>query len=378
MIRLIALSGLVLAMLAAAPASADDDRIEFLAAFNLTGPESALDIPSSRGARIAVERLNAAGGLLGRPVELVMVDTKSDAETTRATVAAALAAHPHVVAGLGFSDSSYVLAAGPVFQAAGLPFVTPGATDPTLPDRVGNQIFLACYSDAAQARAMADYAHRQLGLRRIAVWVDDDVDFTVTVARFFSEAFTALGGRVVRSGYRHDDPQPQALVDGLGNADAVYSASRPAEGVEHIRLTRAAGSDIPLLSADGWDASEIVDVSRRSHLEGIYFTTHRFLGVDTPEMHAFVTAYESRFEQPPPNAFAPLGYDTINLLASAIRAAKSTDPDDIREAIATTRAFPGIVGDISFEPGQQVPVKAIELIALDDGIEKSVGIVTPK
>ena len=185
------LAGLVLPGLAYAA-----EPIVVIAAFNLTGPEAALDLPCYRGAELAAAELNEAGGVLGRPLELVPVDTASDPDSTAGKIAQALKAHPDALAAIGFTDSTLALAAGRVFQKANLPFITPGATAPDLPQTVGSDMFLAAYGDDAQAQAMADYAWDALKIRRVALWADKDRLFTRTVAKFFDASFRKLGGSV--------------------------------------------------------------------------------------------------------------------------------------------------------------------------------------
>jgi branched-chain amino acid transport system substrate-binding protein len=143
----------------------------------------------------------------------------------------------------------------------------------------------------------------------------------------------------------------------------------PRSAVPLIQQVRAAGIDVPLLSGDGWDDEEIVVASKHKNIKSIYFTAHRFLGVDTPAMKAFVKAYTRKFGAPPPNAFAPLGFDTINLLADAIKRAGSTKPEAIRVALADTRDFEGMVGKIAYAPGRRVPNKAVAVIRIDRGTE---------
>jgi branched-chain amino acid transport system substrate-binding protein len=167
-----------------------------IAAFNLTGPEAALDLPCYRGAELAAAKLNEAGGVLLRPLKLVPVDTESDPDSTKAKVTQALEAHPDAVAGIGFTDSTLALDAGRVFQKANIPFITPGATAPDLPETVGSDMFLAAYGDDAQAETMADYAWDTLKVRRVALWVDSSRLFTRTVGKFFDASFRKLGGSV--------------------------------------------------------------------------------------------------------------------------------------------------------------------------------------
>lgn len=383
MTRTLALFGVALATLALVGASGcAGPSITLIATFNLTGPDSVLDLACYRGAEVAVEELNASGGALGRPLRLVAVDTASDDSKAPELAAAALRADPGSVAGLGYCYSSYVLEVGPAFRTAGIPFVTPGATDATLPERLGPDFFLACYSDAAQATAMAQYAYDQLRLRRVALWANDRRDYTRTVAEHFERSFTALGGTVQRWSYPSNAPDYGALIEAFRRAsppfDAIYSASTPGEGEAQVGQIRAAGVEAALLSGDGWDDPRIFALSRQRSIAAIYFTTHHFVSVDTPAMRSFVAAYRDRFGAPPENAFAPLGYDTVNLIADAIRRAGSTDPTAVSRALRATTNFPGIVGPITYAHGRRVPDKPVEVIGLDRGVRTSMWVVTPR
>ena len=145
-----------------------------------------------------------------------------------------------------------------------------------------------------------------------------------------------------------------------------------------IEQVRNAGVDVPLLSGDGWDDEAIVEASKRNGVENVYFTTHLFLGVDTPGMKEFGEAYKQKFGSPPPNAFAPLGFDSVNLLAAAIERAGSTQPDAVRTALANTRDFEGLAGNIAYSPGKRVPDKAVAVIKINDGDETLVWTGVPQ
>jgi branched-chain amino acid transport system substrate-binding protein len=372
--------GAALFGLATLSARAAEEPIQIIAAFNLTGGSAVLDAPSYNGALLAAETINRDGGMLGRPLELVPVDTESKPDTVAAKVEAALAAHPDAIAGIGYSYSTEALNAGRVFQAKGLPFVSPGATDQSVPAEVGDNMFYAAYGDDAQAAAMAAFVRNQLKLDRAAVWIEDRDLYPRTIGADFPKSFEAMGGTIVLN--QSDDSADgfDDFIDKLKTvsptAQTIYVASMPDTAPDLIAAARAAGITVPLLSGDGWDADTVVAKSKEASLGDIYFTTHNFLGVDTPAMEAFVTAYTNRFGAPPPNAFAPLGYDTIDLLADAIVRAGSAEPAAIRGQLAATQDFPGIVGPISYEPGVRVPKKEVSVIEVADG-EKSLRWVAP-
>jgi len=357
------------------------EPIVVIAPFNLTGPDAVLDGPCYNGAELAVEKLNDAGGILGRPMRLISVDTASDVGGTADKVRVALESHPEAVAGIGFAYSTYALDAGRIFQKAGIPFITPGATAPDLPREVGDDMFLAAYGDDAQARVMADYAWNELKIRRVALWIDGGRVYTRTVGGYFDEFFSKLGGTVEKLIYTDGTTDFRNLIAAFESADpkpgAIYAASMPRSAVTLIEQVRSAGIELPLLSADGWADKDIIDASERHGIKGIYFTTHRFLGVETAGMKAFVDAYGQKFGAAPPNAFAPLGFDSVNLLADAIKRAGSADPAKVRSSLAETREFQGLVGKISYAPGTRVPKKAVSVVRIDDGIETPIWTWTP-
>jgi branched-chain amino acid transport system substrate-binding protein len=123
----------------AAPAAGP---IKIGAIYNLTGAQAPLDVPSANGARLAIKEINAAGGVLGRPVELLLYDGKTAAATI-GNAATQLTESDKVVAMLGFSDSDQTLAAAPIAAKAGVAFVTSGATSPKLPGQVPDYLYMA-------------------------------------------------------------------------------------------------------------------------------------------------------------------------------------------------------------------------------------------
>jgi len=352
------------------------EPITILAPFNLTGPQAALGAPCYKGAELAVEKLNDAGGVLGHPIELIPIDTATEVSRTTSAVESALERYPNATAGIGYTDSTYALDAGRVFQRAGIPFITPGATAPDLPQQVGSGMFLAAYGDDAQALAMAKYAWNELKLRHVALWVDESAVYTRTVGGYFEKFFRNLGGTVDRRSFAAGVTDFGELLVAFKKAEpkpqAIYGASMPRSAVSLIKQVREAGVGVPLLSGDGWDDDAIVEASKSNGIKNIVFTTHLFLGGDTPGMKEFGEAYKQKFGSPPPNAFAPLGFDSVNLLAAAIERAGSTRPEAVRTTLASTRDFEGVVGKIAYSPGKRVPDKAVAVIEIDDGVETPV------
>jgi branched-chain amino acid transport system substrate-binding protein len=173
--------------------------IKIGAIYNLTGAQASLDVPSTNGAMLAIKEINAAGGLLGRPVELVLYDGKTDAATI-SNAATKLTESDQVIAMLGFSDSDQTLAAAPIAAKAGVVFVTSGATSPKLPEQVPDYLYMACFGDNVQAAAGAEYAHNTLGAKTAYLLIDKDMEYTLLLGKYFKERFTELGGNVAEPG----------------------------------------------------------------------------------------------------------------------------------------------------------------------------------
>ena len=111
-------------------ASAQSETIKIGGGFALTGAESSLDVPAYNGATLAVEEINAAGGINGQPLEMVIHDSQYDMAVTAQT-AQQYVEEDEVQAFIGYTDTDSVLASGPLFQEAGIPFITVGATSPS-------------------------------------------------------------------------------------------------------------------------------------------------------------------------------------------------------------------------------------------------------
>src|SRR5690242_2414120 len=174
LLSMIILAALVLA--ACGGGAASSDSIKVGGGFALTGDESALDLPAANGAKLAVKEINAAGGVNGRPIDLIVHDTQYKMDVT-AQVAKQFVEQDKVVAVVGFTDTDSVLASGPTIQGAGLPFITAGATSPKIPTQVGDKMFLACFGDNVQAAAGAEYAFKNFG-KNAYLLIDNGVEYT--------------------------------------------------------------------------------------------------------------------------------------------------------------------------------------------------------
>ncbi|QPC42378.1 ABC transporter substrate-binding protein [Kaustia mangrovi] len=346
------------------------DPIKIGALYNLTGGLSSLDGPSLNGAKLAAKQINGDGGLMGRPIELIAVDTKTDQQETAKAAQRVLS--DGVVAGIGQSDTTFVMAAAPLFQEKGIPFVTSGATHPMLPQWVGNYMFMTPFGDDDQSYAIADYAYDKLGARRVAVWTDNSMDFTKALSKFFVERFEERGGEIVgKDIFMMGDTDFSAQIARLQaiepKPDAVFISAIPSEAGLTVKQIREQGIDMPIVSGDGFDTELVSTTPGPDLANDVYFSTHTYRADDRPEVGQFIADYKVEYGREPENSFAPLGYDALMLVADAIKRAQSAEPDKIRDALEATRGFKGVTGEISYTRESMVPPKPISVISVQNG-----------
>ncbi|MEX0758812.1 MAG: ABC transporter substrate-binding protein [Tistlia sp.] len=362
-------AGLGLGLAATGGASAQEP-IKIGALYNVTGGMSSLDGPSLRGAELAAKQVNEAGGVLGRQIEVVAIDTRTDQQETAKAAQRVLS--DGVVAGIGMSDTTFVMAAAPLFQEEGIPFVTSGATHPELPAWVGDHMFMTPFGDDDQSYAIADYAYDKLGLRKAAVWTDQSMDFTKALSKFFIERFVERGGEIVsEDSFMIGDTDFSAQIARLKSADpapdAVFVSAIPTEAGLSVKQIREAGLELPVVSGDGFDTDLVATTPGPELANDVYFSTHTYRGDDRKEVTDFIAAYEKEYGVEPENAFAPLGYDALMLVVDAIERAGSAEPSAIRDALEETRGFTAVTGEISYTRDTMVPPKPISIISVQGG-----------
>lgn len=342
--------------------------------YNLTGAVSSLDVPANNGAKLAVKQINAAGGVLGRQIDYIFHDGKSDSATV-ANITTQLVESDGVVAISGFTDTDSALAAGPIAQQHGIPFLTTGATSPKLPDQVGDDMFLVPFGDNVQAAAMAEYAYNDLNARSVYIILNNGYEYTHLLAQYFKERWTQLAGAGSVLGedtYEASDTSFSsqiAKVKALAQQpDVLFISAYPDEVGSVIKQFREAGVTQPILGGDGYDTPLIQQIAGEK-ADNVYFATHSFMDAQngTDAIKKFMADYKAEYGQYPDNAFAAMGYDSIYLLVDAIKRAGSDDPAKIRDALAQTKGFQGVSGEITYPEGKRVPQKAVTIIKIVKG-----------
>jgi len=310
---------------------------------SITGRDASFGEASLRGARLAVEQVNAAGGVLGRQLELVVEDNRSVAGES-ATAAKKLITRDRVVALVGECSSARTLEAAPVAQAAGVPLVTPASTSPKV-TAVGDAIFRVCFIDPFQGEVLASFARKRLGAKRAALLIDAGSPYSTGLAESFSRVFASLGGEVVatqRYAGADTDFRAQLTAIRAARADAVFLPGYYVAAGLVARQARELGLTATLLGGDGFEAPQLLEIGGEA-LEGVHYSTHFSPESASPASRRLVEAYRARHGEAP-NGLAALSYDAVTLVADAIRRAGSTEAKALRGALAATRDFPGATG----------------------------------
>ncbi|MFN2119592.1 MAG: ABC transporter substrate-binding protein [Anaerolineales bacterium] len=352
--------------------------------YNLTGDLAALDVPASRGSELAVKEINAAGGVLGREINFIILDGQTDPATIGRT-ARDLTDTDKVVAIVGNSDTDSALVVGAIAQSAGIPYLTEGATSPKLPSQVGDDMFLEPFGDNVQAAAGAEFMYNTLGCKTSWRLWDTSTEYTRLLAQYWQDGYEQLGGKVLLDDtYAQGDTDFSTQISRLAaldpQPDCLYVAALTATDAGTIaKQLRAAGIASPMIGGDGYDAPELVSTGGGA-VENVYFTTHAFLSATqrSEKMKAFMAAYHQEYGADPQSAFAALGYDAVYLIVHAIRRAGSTDPKAIRDALAATKDFVGVTGSVTYQSGSRVPQKTVTIIAIKNGKYTLAAQLTPE
>ena len=358
-------------------ASAAEQPIVIGAMYNLTGGQQDLDVPSSRGAQLAVDEANQAGGVRGRPVKLILVDGETKPKVIARKTATLFKQQPAIAGLIGFSDTDMVLAAARLAAKNERVFVTSGATSPRLPQQVPRYLFLACFGDNVQAAAGAEWAVKTLKTRSAVVLYRRGSTYAQLLHGYFETRFKQLGGKVlaVRA---YTPADVAAKVKDLPKADLVYLAGQPDDVPAAIAALRGAGIKTPILGGDGLDIGDAW--KQVAQADNVYFTTHAYLGADNPDarVQRFRAAFAKVYPGKEPDAFTALGYDAAKLLMAAIASAGSSKPQAVRKALAATTDFAGVTGTISYRGGSRIPAKSVSIMSVTKGRQSFVASVLPE
>ncbi len=308
------------------------------------------------GGEIEVEGIKLANQLypevLGKKVELVIVDNKSD-KAEAASAVARLIEKEKVCAIIGSYSSSLSIPAGDMVKESEVPCVAPSATNP-LVTQGNDYYFRVCFIDPFQGKVMARYAYNQ-GAKKAAIIQEVSNDYAVGLASFFKEEFIKLTGDensvVDVLNYQTGDNDFSAQLTNIKgkNPDVVFAPGNFTESALIVKQGKQLGITAPFLGGDTWEIDEFLKVGG-AEIEGVAFSTFFDPSVTfTPESTKFLDAFKKAYPDKEAAAATALGYDSYIVLLNAIERANSADPQAIRDALAETKDFDGAAGVITLD-----------------------------
>ena len=324
--------------------------------------------------------LKIAPTVLGRPVELVIVDNKSD-KVEAANAVKRLAERDNVTAIIGTYASSLSLAGGEVAERAKVPVLATSSTNP-LVTQGKKYYFRACFIDPYQGAAAATYAYKDLGFKKAAVLTDVVSDYAVGLSNFFKKSYKKLGGEIVADmKYSSGDQDFTAQLTELisKKPDIVFMPAYFAEGAIIMKQARELGATFRLMGADAMDNPDTVKLAGKA-AEGFLHTTFPY-DAKMPNMSAeakkFTEAWNKAYPEKETNVNGALGYNCLFLIVDAIKRGNSADPAAITKALAETKNLVTPLGTLTINASHdaEMPVGIIEY---KDGKRVYLTEVTPK
>lgn len=343
---------------------------------SLTGKEAAFGQSSHKGTLLAIEQLNAAGGVLGKQIEFLYEDNRSTPGES-ATIAKKLITRDKVIALLGEVASGRSLEAAPIAQANNIPMISPSSTNPKV-TATGDYIFRVCFTDPFQGKLLAEFATRSLKATKIAMFSDVSAPYSMGLAQYFKKPFLANGGQLVaEEKYTGGDKDFKAQLTAIKaqNPQAIFVPGYYTEAGLIVAQARQLGITVPLFGGDGWEAPELIQIAGNA-LEGTYYSTHFSAENADPQVQKFVTDYRAKYNGETPDAMAALGYDSAMVLVDAIKRAGTTAEPQLRDALAATKEYVGVTGKTTLDANRDA-TKAAVVMTVKDGKFKYVETIAP-
>ena len=306
--------------------------------------------------------------LMGKKVELFLVDTKSD-KIEAANAVSRLIEKNKVQAIIGEAISGNTLAGGPIAEKAKIPMVSPTATNP-LVTQGKKYVFRVCFVDTFQGEAAAKFAFHNFKARRAAVLTDKSQDYCVGLAEYFKKAFTRMGGKIVAETFCQSGDQDfsaQLSVIMAAKPDVLFVPNYYTEDALMARQAKELGLKVPIFASDGAQTPELIQIGGEA-VEGIHFIGHfHSKGATTPLSREFLKAFQKKYpKEKEVNAFHALGADAYFVLVDAMERAKSPEGQKVRQALAGTKQFKAVSGTMDIgEDGNAV--KSAVILTVNKG-----------
>jgi branched-chain amino acid transport system substrate-binding protein len=331
------------------------DTIKIGANLEMTGSNATFGQSASNGAKLAIKQANEKGGVLGKKLELVVADNKSEAAEA-ANSMQKLISQDKVVAILAPIASSSVMAGAQVNNDGKVLAISPTASNPKVtvdPDtgKVRDYLFRASFIDPFQGAVMANFAFKSLNGKTAAIYIDTASDYAKGLGQFFKETFVKNGGQIVaEEAYLAKDTDFKSTLTKIkaSNPDILFVPGYYQEVGMIIKQAREIGINAAILGGDGWDSEKLPEIAGNDALNNTFFANHYSPDDQSPAIQDFVATYKAEYGQVP-DSFAVLSYDATMMIIKAIERAGSVDTVKIKDEMAKTKDFAGVSGMITLD-----------------------------
>lgn len=352
------------------------DTIKIGSSFDLTAGAAQYGMAASNGAKLAIEEYNASGGVLGKQIEFILEDNKSN-QVDATNAFKKLVDNDKIIAFIGSDISSTTETIANIAQERKIPMITPTGTTKSITE-VGDHIFRACFIDPYQGEMLAQFAIDDLKVKTAAVMINSESDYSRGIAETFIAQFEANGGTIattVNYGMNDVDFRPILANIKSANPDIVIIPDYYEMIANIATQMREIGITAPLLGGDGWDGVVEKTKNNPEVVEGSYFINHYSPDDEAPIVQGFIKNYTEKYGEKP-NSFAALGYDAAKVLIEGIKASGTTEHDKIVQAIQNI-SIDCVTGQLTFDENRN-PNKAAFIITIKDGKNTFFTRVDPK
>jgi len=326
----------------------------------LTGFAAADGKSALQGAELAVAQVNAAGGVNGRKLELVVEDDQARADQAVPLANKFLGSGLKVV--ISGSYSAPTRAAATVFQKARIPYISAYALHPDI-TRAGNYVFRTSFTGEVQGKAAAKFIGTILAKKKVTL-ITLNNDFGQSLAAGFRSVAGQFGLQIVNEySYAIGDRQFGSIVASVKRDDpaVLYISGYFFTGGPLVTQLRGGGVTAPIVGTEGFDTYEFIAIAKDA-AEGVMITTSLDRDSTSPPARRFIDEYESRYRTPA-NMVAASTHTAVTVAAEALRRAGTDDPAKVRSAIAAMRDFDVSTGRIAFnELGEIRKAAQIQII----------------
>ncbi len=341
-----------------------------------TGGLAGFDGPVIDGVHIAVDEINASGGIGGKTkIKLISKDIRSDAAQTSIAVQELIDDHVNVLVTPCDADPSFAAAA--LAGEAKIPAFSTCASSPTLPIMGGDYMFANFPGDNVQATVSAEWAYKQ-GHRTAYLLYSPDTQYT-TLPLYFGDVMEKPGGKVLGKGtYKIEQQDFSAEVTKIKaikpQPDVVMTSAYEPDFPSFLRQLRAAGVTSQVIGSDGIDSPTTFSLGSAGN--GVVFSTAGHPTAGSP-LEDFNAKYKAVTGKKSETVFNAIGYDLIKVIEAAVIAAGSTDPVAIRDATANLENIQGATSMITYKGTTGMPVRQVSLIRVKDTMRELVGQPSP-